>query len=415
VKICIFFLFFFCLQAEKRLIVLITTYNNSKWCERNIRSVLSQEYDDFYVIVRDDASADNTFEKISKEVKRLKAEDKVYLHKNYRRRGKAANIWLTLHQIDHDVSIDDSDVIVICDGDDWYPHNNVFKHIDEVFSQNDVWITYGGFIEFPSGRKCWNRTMPQRIIQENKFREYGKNSSQQRCFYAGLYRKIKIEDLMFKSRFAQTAGDVAKAMPMLEMAAERHHLFTSSIYVYNRANQLNDDKVNFSFQFRTCRSFLREREKYHRRDSYLSEGRGVVETVLVASDRSKKEFSDILKKSSARYVLFLREGEQGPKNVDLNIIARYMDKTCAIRFDIRKNVNLKTRVSEPLGDGISCVQIGWNRRVNKDKFFGNVYSRNFVLEQIGALNFEKAQELFSLWESILFLNGRYRVALFFDK
>ena len=220
---------------------------------------------------------------------------------------------------------------------------------------------------------------------------------------------------MFKSRFAQTAGDVAKSMPMLEMAAERHYLFASSIYVYNRANQLNDDKVNFSFQFRTCRSFLREREKYNRRESYLSEGGGVVETVLVAGDRSKKEFSDILKKSSARYVLFLREGEQGPKDVDLNIVARYMDKTCATRFDIRKNVNLKARISEPLGDGISCVQIGWNRRVNKDKFFGNVYSRDFVLEQIGVLNFEKTVELLPLWESILFLNGRYRVVLFFDK
>ena len=433
----LFFLLFYCffsLDANNRLIVLITTYNNSKWCEKNIHSVLSQQYDNFYVIVRDDASTDNTFPRIIKEVKRLHAEEKVFLHKNARRRGKVANIWLTLHQVDIQVSIDDSDVIVMCDGDDWYPHNQVLSHINEVFANNDVWITYGGFVEFPSGRKCWNKVMPQEIIHQNKFREYGKNTSQQRCFYAGLYRQIKIEDLMVESRFAQMAGDVAKTMPMLEMAAERHHLFKESLYVYNRDNPRNDDKVNRRVQHQICKSFLM-RTKYQRRDSYLSfEGeevdlfcccdlsfierckiKGFSNLIYVDKDISRSNLIDLLQKSSASYVLFLSGHENLFANVDLKCVTAYMNKTWASHFNIKKHAYIKSATSEPLGDGVFCCQVGWNKRINRDKFTGNVYARSFILSQLKNYKCATYTECVLLWEKNLFLNEKFRVVLFFNK
>lgn len=422
--------------AGNRLVVLVTSYNNSKWCVKNIRSIFSQKHDNFFVIFRDDASADNTFEKVSKEIELLGVQNQIYLHKNSIRRGKAANIWLTLHQIDIDVSVDDSDIIVICDGDDWYPHEHVFECIDEIFSTKNIWVTYGGFKEYPSNKICWNKEVPRTVIKSNRFREFGKNSSQQRCFYAWLYRQIKLEDLMFKGRFAQTAGDVAKMMPMLEMASERHYFFKNSIYVYNRANAINDDKVDKLFQIQTCRSFLRERKKYNRleRQPLLHVCEKKLEIICFSEkmdDLCKEKFSNVntiyhlsgaklkenfikrLEESEADFILLLSGREVFSTPINLKTVVKYLDKTQALRFDLLMNKDAGPKNSEFLGENVYTFQLMSGPARRRSLFYANVYSRKLLLEEIGKINFESIDELISKWHRIYFLNERFRVVLFF--
>ena len=430
------FLLFFSLAAEKRLIVLVTTYQNSKWCVKNIRSIFSQKYENFFVVLRDDASTDDTFEKISQEVELLGVQDKICLHKNNVRRGKAANIWLTLHQIDIGVPIDDSDIIVICDGDDWYPHEKVFKHIDEVFSTENIWVTYGGFREYPSNKACWNKGIPKAVIANNRFREFGKNSSQQRCFYAWLYRQIKIEDLMFKGRFAKTAGDVAKMMPMLEMASERHYFFRDCIYVYNRANVINDDKVDKLFQIQTCRSFLRDRKKYYRLEQpilraspnsfkvdliylteklnqeLLSKFNGLNSTYVIKNDQLRESLISMLKESVSDYILLLSGKEKIDDVIDLKKVVTYLSKSHALRFDLLVDKSMKKK-AEFLGENVYAGQLMGQLAYLRNSFYANVYSRQFLLEEIEKLNFNDTGELLNKWRRIGFLNERFRVILFF--
>src|SRR5437868_3721405 len=45
---------------EKNMVIIIPSYNNCKWYERNLQSALSQNYTNFRVIYTDDCSTDGT-------------------------------------------------------------------------------------------------------------------------------------------------------------------------------------------------------------------------------------------------------------------------------------------------------------------------------------------------------------------
>lgn len=46
--------------------IIIPNYNNSEWLEKCFNSIFSQTFQDFYVIVIDDVSTDNSVEIIKK-------------------------------------------------------------------------------------------------------------------------------------------------------------------------------------------------------------------------------------------------------------------------------------------------------------------------------------------------------------
>ena len=45
---------------DNRFKIVVTSYNNSKWVETNIESILEQQYQNYEVIYFDDASTDET-------------------------------------------------------------------------------------------------------------------------------------------------------------------------------------------------------------------------------------------------------------------------------------------------------------------------------------------------------------------
>src|ERR1700733_7929082 len=55
-------------KEHKPIVVVIPSYNNPPYCERNLRSVLDQKYDNFRVIYIDDCSADNTYASVQQLV-----------------------------------------------------------------------------------------------------------------------------------------------------------------------------------------------------------------------------------------------------------------------------------------------------------------------------------------------------------
>ena len=52
----------FAVKEHKPFVVIVPSYNNSEWVERNLRSIFEQKYDNFRVIYIDDASTDGTWD-----------------------------------------------------------------------------------------------------------------------------------------------------------------------------------------------------------------------------------------------------------------------------------------------------------------------------------------------------------------
>ena len=150
------------------------------------------------------------------------------------------------------------------DGDDWFFDNQVLKKINAAYASENIWLTHGTLIEYPGGHVTWSIPIPKEIVEKNTFRQF-RCPSHLRTFYSWLFKKIKLEDLLYKGSFFPMTGDFAIMFPMIEMAGDRHLFISDVTYVYNMANELNDNKVNAQLQ-RDLDVLLRSRSPYSRLD-----------------------------------------------------------------------------------------------------------------------------------------------------
>ena len=115
-----------CPPNEKPMVVVVPSYNNIRWCKKNLRSILNQNYGNYRVIYIDDASVDGTSEAVKKIVRARHAEPLVQLIVNKERLGALANLYHAIY------SCKDDEIIVTVDGDDWLKHNDVLKNLNTV-------------------------------------------------------------------------------------------------------------------------------------------------------------------------------------------------------------------------------------------------------------------------------------------
>ncbi len=223
---------------EKAIVVVIPSYNNKEWYQRNLDSVLSQNYRNFRVVYIDDASPDGTGNLVKAYVKKLNQQKRVTLIQNSKRTGALSNvykgIWLCAPE----------EIVANLDGDDWFPDENVLAKLNRMYSDPDVWATYGQFVYYPCGTPGWAAQVPPEIIEQNAFREYAWVSTALRTFYAGLFHKIRIDDLLYHGEFFPMAGDLAYMWPIMEMAGTHSRFISDVLYVYNVDTPINDIKTD---------------------------------------------------------------------------------------------------------------------------------------------------------------------------
>lgn len=227
---------------NKKFVIVIPSYNNSKWCDKNIASAINQNYKDYRVIFMDDCSSDNTFEIVEKQVAASTVKDKFTLIKNASRVGALENLYTAIH------SCDDDEIILTLDGDDWLANENVLNKLNEAYSSDDVWMTYGQYQNYPDGGTGVAQQIPVNIAAAGSFRQFTWCSTHLRTFYAWLFKNIKKEDLCYEGKFMAMTWDMAMMFPMLEMSGHRSKFISDFLYTYNLENPINDHKVNVKLQ-----------------------------------------------------------------------------------------------------------------------------------------------------------------------
>ena len=258
--ICVFLLLgispaFALKDTQNNFVIVIPSYNNQEYCERNLNSVFSQSYDHFRVIYVDDDSPDGTGNAVKEYIRKNHLEDRVTLVQNERRIGPLANMYQAIWMCAPD------EIVVNLDGDDWFAHRNVLAILDDVYQSGDIWLTYGQFVYYPSYQVGFAEGIPRDIIERNAFRSFTRGTTALRTFYAGLFHQIKKEDLFENGDFFVAGWDLAMMFPMLEMAGTHSRFVPDVSYVYNIDTPINDFKVRGDEQARIDR-LLRAKEPY---------------------------------------------------------------------------------------------------------------------------------------------------------
>lgn len=244
------------IYENKKFVVIIPSYNNEKWCERNLRSVYEQEYNEYRVIYIDDNSKDATYEKVKKYVKDHNQEHRTNLIRNEKNKGALLNLYNAIH------SCKNNEIIVTLDGDDWFPHEFVLFKLNECYANPKVWLTFGQYLDYPTYTKGMGGPIFKRRLNDTKgFRLHEWVSTHLRTFYAGLFKKIKLKDFFYQGIFFKMGWDYTFMLPMLEMCHDCFMYIPEVMYIYNRCNPISDDRLNLHLQ-RQSAIYVRFKEPY---------------------------------------------------------------------------------------------------------------------------------------------------------
>ncbi len=202
--------------------VIVPSYNNESYVEKNLSSIKGQTYPNFDVIYVDDASTDRTLLKVKKELLGVSGE----VVSNKERQYAMKNIYEVVS------SLPKSEIVVVVDGDDWLARSDALEKIAGCYEQNDVWMTFGRYVKYP----LFDLGPVQEQYLGLDIRNEPWFLSHVKTFYAGLFQKINKNDLMIEGEFFRSAVDLAMMWPMYEMAGSRIQQMRDVLYVYNMEN-----------------------------------------------------------------------------------------------------------------------------------------------------------------------------------
>jgi glycosyltransferase involved in cell wall biosynthesis len=235
------------------MIILTTSYNCEKFIEKSLLSIMGQRFKNFKCYITDDLSTDNTVDIIKKTISE---DNRFVLIENKQKMYQPGNY----DQVIRGLDIPDNEICVEIDGDDWLPNSNVLSFINDVYKDENVWMTSGSF-KYHDGRPGFaNPPKNFTNIRKQTF-----TLSHMRTWKSWLWKKIKEEDLKDGlGKYWSVAGDLSFMFPMLEMSGENHFIYIPDVlYIYNESNPLNDHKVNMGKVSSTV-NIIRNKKPYNK-------------------------------------------------------------------------------------------------------------------------------------------------------
>jgi FkbM family methyltransferase len=245
-------------NPQQRILVITPVYNSEQYIARCIQSVLSQDYDNYQMVIINDASTDRTKQIL----------DFFSKHPNLTIIHNDVNVGAVKNQIDaiRKYSKDD-DIVMLLDGDDALVHDNqIFAYYNNL---------YDGTTEFSYG-SCWSmvdkvpliaQPYPEEVKQNKSYRQHLFNWNMPythlRTFKANLINKV--EDTPFldeNGKWYRAGGDCAVFYTALESAdPNKIKVVSDIVYNYNDLNPNNDYKINGDEQTKNANRILGKSDK----------------------------------------------------------------------------------------------------------------------------------------------------------
>lgn len=239
-------------KKEQRVIVITPVYNAEKYITKCIDSVMAQDYDNWMMIIVDDASTDNTF-----EVAYEKTNGKIAVIQNEANQGAVKNQLDTIRLVCRP-----DDIVILLDGDDALVNDpQIFQMYNNLYDDTTE-FTYGSCWSMVDNIPLIAQHYPEHVKQNKTYRQHKFNWNMPythlRTFKASLL--MNEDDTKFKDEngdWYKAGGDGAVFYTAIENAdPDKVKVVTDVVYLYNDINPLNDYKVNGVEQTRNANHIL---------------------------------------------------------------------------------------------------------------------------------------------------------------
>jgi len=247
-----------------RFAVVICAYNVEAFIARCIKSVARQlGGHEWSCYITNDASDDRTAELIAFVINGLDPalRQRFYVFHNETNKGALHNFYHAFVRVNSERMRRSGDacntIICMLDGDDALLDPYCFDHLCEAYERNACLLTYGSFLEYPSFSDGFTQRLADRIHAAGSYRSGPWHSSHLKTFASRLFEYIPLSYLIdpLTHDFFMYASDLAIMYSLLELVRDKSLHLARPLYLYNRLNPINEDKVDRFSQIR-CASLI---------------------------------------------------------------------------------------------------------------------------------------------------------------
>ncbi len=241
-------------KVEQKIVIISPTYNSEKYISNCIESVVSQDYDNYEMIVIDDASTDNTYN-IAKQWE----SDKIKVIRNEENKGAVRNQIESIRKY-----CKEDDIVMFLDGDDSFINDNEILHFYNNLYDGTTEFTYGSCYSMVDRIPLIAQNYPEEIKQKKEYRKYKFNWNMPythlRTFKAGLLNNIDDSNFQDENKnWYKAGGDGSIFYSLIEQAdPDKVKVVSDILYNYNDINPLNDYKINGDEQTKNANRIINQ-------------------------------------------------------------------------------------------------------------------------------------------------------------
>ena len=216
-------------------VFIIPSFNNQDWIEKNLSSIMKQQYPFWRVIYIDDASTDKTEPMFNTMIKKSKFSKKFEYLRNQKNMKQAYSRYRGYNHrtcMQHEVAI-------LLDGDDWLYDEQVLSHLNHLYQNHDIVMTWGQFYYHGKNDNKLSGfgTFPEDIAN---YRTYPRMVCQHlRTAKIELLQAIPKSYLQdHHNKWYECCTDVAENMCLLELSGGKYLNSQKPLCVYNTINSV---------------------------------------------------------------------------------------------------------------------------------------------------------------------------------
>lgn len=222
---------------------IICSYNNEKYIERNLYSVINQRYNNWNVIYINDNSTDKTEELFKDIIKTTNTENKFLYIKNAKQMKQMYNKYYAYKLVG------DFNIVCILDGDDWLSHNNVLDELNYYYNKYDYKLICSNFVYYDGDSYKIKKYYDYSDI-DKKYNNLRYNDnwyfSHLKTGYGYLFKSIPRNYIKYNNKWLDRCTDWAETFSASELAKGNIKLLEDYYYIYNKENSIQYDSSYYN-------------------------------------------------------------------------------------------------------------------------------------------------------------------------
>jgi FkbM family methyltransferase len=250
-------------SKQRRITVISPFWNAAAYIEKNIRSVASQDYDNYTHILIDDASDDNSYQLAKQTLESLPE----HLQKRFVLIRNKENVGCIRNQIDAIRDFVDTDhAVMLLDGDDWLVNNNsIFHYYNDLYDQGYE-FTYGSMWSVVDNIPLIAQEYPAEIKKARTYRNYHFNwkipYTHLRTCLGKYILDVDEDNFKINGNWMKAGADNPLFYELIEnIDPDKIYCNREIVCMYNDANPNNDYKIRKDEQNMNANTSYKQKKK----------------------------------------------------------------------------------------------------------------------------------------------------------